>query len=117
MQRVRLPFSKNREGGEKGRGDDLGFAFEVSALANAILPQEAHTYHDFRPACAGWGYACCQYSEETGRQMMLKLAMLQRRSCMTFARVELLKSFLESTKKTGVVLVVRALGTVPNNFF
>ena len=44
-------------------------------------------------ALCGWGHACCQYSEDTGKQMMLKLAMLYNRSCVTFARVELLKSF------------------------
>ena len=59
-------------------------------------------------------YACCQYFEKTGKQMMLKLAMLYNRSCVTFARVELLKSFPESTKKTDVVLVVMAWGTLPN---
>ena len=30
----------------------LEFSFEVPALANAILPRGADTYHDFRPACA-----------------------------------------------------------------
>ena len=36
---------------------------------------------------------------------------------MTFARVELLKSFPESTKKTDVVLVLRAWGTLPNKLW
>ena len=37
---------------EKGKRVVLEFSFGVPALANAIFPREADTYHDFRPACA-----------------------------------------------------------------
>ena len=47
----------------------------------------------------------------------VETAMLYDRSCVTFARVELLKSFPESTKKTDVVLVVRAWDTLPNKLW
>ena len=47
----------------------------------------------------------------------VETAMLKSRSCVTFARVELLKSFPESTKKTDVVLVVRAWDTLPNKLW
>ena len=49
--------------------------------------------------------------------MMLKLAMLYNRSCVKCARVEFLKSFPESIKKTDVVLVLRARGTLPNKLW
>ena len=48
---------------------------------------------------------------------MFKLAMLFNRSCVTFARVELLKSFPESTKKTDAVLVLRTWSTLPNKLW
>ena len=37
---------------KKGKRVVLEFSFGVPALANAIFPREADTYHDIRPACA-----------------------------------------------------------------